>query len=444
MKIKVISRSEEEQTKEIASDTRKLHRNLDPALHPFERPREYVRALNSVKLDRVFAKPFIASLTGHTDGIFSMIRHPTLLNTVASGSCDGVIKLWNLTTLTQRTSIQAHDGFVRGLTFTPDGKSMISCGEDKTIKMWKLDLPEYTFNNDIISVFNGKNAFTSIDHQRNSNTFATSGLSVEIWKHQRSTPLQTLSWGHAGITKVKFNPIETNLLASCTTDRAIIFYDIRENSPAQKLITSMRSNSIAWNPVESYTMAIANEDENVYQYDIRNLTKAVTVHRDHVGSVLDIDYSPTGKEVVTGSYDKTIRIFPMDSFKSREVYFTNRMQRIFSVLFTGDSRFILSGSDDMNIRVWKSNSSAPLGVITNRQKESLEYQEKLKEKFKEIPEIKTIATHRRVPKNVYKRRFIKNEIHKAQTRKLNNVAKNSGKPAKIPKVLSKHTITVEK
>ena len=42
-------------------------RNADPKLHPFEAPREYQRALNAVKLERTFAKPFIASLEGCCD-----------------------------------------------------------------------------------------------------------------------------------------------------------------------------------------------------------------------------------------------------------------------------------------------------------------------------------------------------------------------------------------
>jgi len=33
------------------------------------------------------------------------------------------------------------------------------------------------------------------------------------------------------------------------------------------------------------------------------------VHKDHVAAVTCIDYAPTGLEFVTGSYDKTIRIF---------------------------------------------------------------------------------------------------------------------------------------
>ncbi|EFA80999.1 hypothetical protein PPL_05834 [Heterostelium album PN500] len=447
MKIKVISRSEEDHTKEVSTDARKLQRNLDPLMHPFERPREYVRALNAVKLDKVFAKPFITSLHGHTDGIFTMIRHPTQVNCFASGSCDGVIKLWNLSTMNERTTIQSHDGFVRGICFTNNGRSIISCGEDQTIKMWNLTLPEYESEQDVASIFKGKSSFTSIDHQLNSTTFATSSVNVEVWDHNRSTPLQSLSWGHASVTKVRFNPIEYHLLSACTSDREIILYDIRESTPAQKLITKMRTNATAWNPREAYMIALANEDENCYQYDIRNLKKAVCVYRDHVGSVLDIDFSPTGTEFVTGSYDKTIRIFPVESYSSREVYFTNRMQRIFSVLYTADSKFIMSGSDDMNIRVWKSKASGALGIKSAREKEKLEYQDKLKEKFKEIPQIKTIAQHRRVPKAIYKKRYLKNVMHNSQQRKIKNEGKTPSKKKSVAekkKLLQEANVVVEK
>lgn len=42
------------------------------------------------------------------------------------------------------------------------------------------------------------------------------------------------------------------------------------------------------------------------------------------------------------------------------------MQIIYSVLWSMDNEYILSGSDDMNIRIWKSKSSKPLGVIGKR------------------------------------------------------------------------------
>lgn len=75
---------------------------------------------------------------------------------------------------------------------------------------------------------------------------------------------------------------------------------------------------------------------------------------------MDIAYSPTGREFVTGSYDRTVRIFRVGEGKSREVYHTTRMQRVFTVNYTPDSRYVLSGSDDTNVRLWKAKSSDPL------------------------------------------------------------------------------------
>ncbi len=78
-------------------------------------------------------------------------------------------------------------------------------------------------------------------------------------------------------------------------------------------------------------------------------------YQDHVSAVLDVDFSPTGREFVSGSYDRTVRIFPYNAGHSREIYHGKRMQRIWSVLFSGDSKWVLSASDDFNIRcvsVW--------------------------------------------------------------------------------------------
>ena len=52
MKVRTISRVEEDYTKERSQDLTKVHRNLDPALHQMQRAHEYVRALNAVKLEK--------------------------------------------------------------------------------------------------------------------------------------------------------------------------------------------------------------------------------------------------------------------------------------------------------------------------------------------------------------------------------------------------------
>lgn len=84
---------------------------------------------------------------------------------------------------------------------------------------------------------------------------------------------------------------------------------------------------------------------------------------DHVGAVTSIDYSPTGKEFVSGSYDKSIRIYEAHKGHSREIYHTKRMQRLTDVLWSQDNKYILSSSDEMNIRIWKARASEKLGVV---------------------------------------------------------------------------------
>lgn len=85
---------------------------------------------------------------------------------------------------------------------------------------------------------------------------------------------------------------------------------------------------------------------------------------DHTSAVIDVDYSPTGREFVAGSYDKTVRIFETLKGHSRDVYHTKRMQRLTCVKWTLDNKYILTGSDEMNIRMWKAKASEKLGVVS--------------------------------------------------------------------------------
>jgi len=65
---------------------------------------------------------------------------------------------------------------------------------------------------------------------------------------------------------------------------------------------------------------------SLYSFDIRYLQRPFNIHKDHVAAVTDVDYAPTGKEFVSGSYDKTVRIFPADKGHSR-------FGKIFSISF---------------------------------------------------------------------------------------------------------------
>ena len=164
----------------------------------------------------------------------------------------------------------------------------------------------------------------------------------------------------------------------------------------------MRANALCWNPAEPLNFAVACEDHRCYVFDARQLARPSLVHAGHVGAVLSVSYSPTGRELATGSYDRTVRLWRARDGRARDVYHARRMQRVSAVLFSADARFVLSASDDTNVRVWKAASAAPLKALLPREKRKLEYAEALKKRHAAAPDVRRIAKFHRMPKNIKK------------------------------------------
>jgi WD repeat and SOF domain-containing protein 1 len=381
----------------------------------------------------MFAKPFLGSLSGHSDGVYCMAKHAKNLQYLVSGAGDGEVRGWKLNSKECFWSTIGHRGIVKGVSILPDYHSFISVGTDKTAKIWNPFLPKDQ-NTQPTFTYHSNHPFTGVDHHRSDPVFATSGSVIDIWDVQRSLPVSTFEWGADTISTVKFNQTETNVLASCGSDRAITLYDIRLKSSLHKVVLQLKSNALAWNPMEAYHFAVANEDHNSYLFDMRMMDKAVNIYKDHVSAVMDIDFSPTGQELVTGSYDKSIRLYDIGKSKSRDIYHTKRMQRIFCVKFSMDSKYVLSGSDDTNIRLWKANASEKLGVKNTKEKAYLEYSEKLKDKFKHVPEINKVSKTRYVPKPISKatqtKRIMLDSQKAKEMKREEHAKKTSGKNKK--------------
>lgn len=53
-----------------------------------------------------------------------------------------------------------------------------------------------------------------IDHHWRDDTFATAGAAVDVWDHQRSEPVTSLTWGADTMHSVRFNPVSSKPLWS--------------------------------------------------------------------------------------------------------------------------------------------------------------------------------------------------------------------------------------
>lgn len=450
MKVKALGRARADCVRANSGDLRRVHRNLNPSAHPLRRAREHARAVTAAKLDRMFAAPFVGDLgEGHRDAVTCLATSRTALTPLVSGGADGEVRVWDLQSRREvRTIPTAHAGAVTGVAVVRNRPEALSVGTDGRMRRWDM-------------VFRGDNGDDEDDH-RPSSTWSSPGDGgpfksidchwtrdgevatardggVDLWNLERDAPVRSFEPGRAGwgddtVHAIRYNPAETDLLAFCSLDRGVGLFDARVGAALRKTVMTMRANVVEWNPMEPMRLVVANEDHNLYGFDMRNLAKPIRVHRGHVGAVLDVSWSPTGREFVSGSYDRTIRIFEAESPTSRDCYHTKRMQRVFAVARTADDAFVVSGSDDSNLRLWKAKASAPLHRTTAREERALEYRAALVDRYRHMPEVSRVvrSTSKRVPKLVRKQTAAARLQLEKQERKTTNRIKHSKPGTVVP------------
>ena len=113
----------------------------------------------------------------------------------------------------------------------------------------------------------------------------------------------------------------------------------------------------------------------------------LVLHKHYVSlSVCAVHLMPTQARIVDGSRSclylhRCLRLWELEDWdkgRSRDVYNAKRMQRVWTCVWTADNNFVLCGSDDCNMRLWKAYSNKPLKKLKFSEQRALEYNDKLK------------------------------------------------------------------
>lgn len=287
--------------KERKNDINRSQHNKSHEYHPFIHEREYIRALNATKIERMLAKPFISALTYHQEGITS-VEKDRCSDLFMSSSFNGQVFVWDLKrnkSISELNFPKSPSGccFVEKGALVGVGNKIFHYSSD-----YKTLLCDYESSNPINVLCSGRDFAAGT--MSGAEIF---DLKKKVLKHK---------YGLGCVSSISYNPIVEDLLAF-GENKDIVLVDHRVNSEFLRINVGVKTNSVKFSPKNGHIIASGNEDSNLYFHDIRHTDRPFIVFKQHLNSITSLDFSHDGKKVTTGSFDRTIRIFDWEDRKCR-------------------------------------------------------------------------------------------------------------------------------
>ena len=295
--------------------------------------------------------------------------------TIASGSEDGTIKLWDVATGTLKATLEEHTGVntfngVNSVAFSPDGKTIASGN-----RVWDSGTSSYVGECSLWDIATGKlkttleryagSAYTgsvsSVAFSPDGKILASGskGDAIKLWDVANSTLKATLE-GHAGyVTSVVFSP-DGKTIASGSEDDTIKLWDAASGA-LKATLNGHRYNvtSVVFSP-DGKTIASGSEDDTIKLWDVATGTLKATLE-GHTDDVTSVAFSPDGKTLASGSEDRTVQLWDVTRQpKTPKATLSDHGGEVYSVAFSPDGTRLASGSRDGSVRIWTART--PINV----------------------------------------------------------------------------------
>lgn len=242
------------------------------------------------------------TLIGHTDTVRSLAISGDG-KTLASSSGDRTIALWNLQTGKLIRTLTGHQNTVWSVAISNDGKTLVSGSQDDTIKVWNLHTGQLRR-----ILYGHSGQVFSVALSPDEKTFATAGSdrTIKIWDLQSGKLLRTLT-GHTDSVRFVVFSQDGKQLASSSWDKTIKVWQVQTG----KLIHTLQGHkgrvvAVAFTLDNKIASAGVDKCINIWSLQTGLLLHKLSSHTDWV---LSIASSRTGDTLVTSSKDKTIKIW---------------------------------------------------------------------------------------------------------------------------------------
>jgi WD40 repeat protein len=274
-----------------------------------------------------------------------------------SGSFGNLLSLWDRETGQLIKQFQGHTGAVFAVAFSPDGQTVLSGSFDQTLKLWDVDsgMEIRTFKGHSDQVW-----AVAVSPDNHKLLSASLDKTVKLWHKKTGKLVKTLT-GHSGpVFAVAFSP-DGKMVLSGSRDKTLKLWHLDSGQVIQTFVGHTGSVlTVAFSP-DGKTILSGSADNTIKLWDISSapplsppnggkpgsgelpLKKGARTFKGHTGTVWHVAFSPDGKTALSGSADKTLKLWDLKTGRELKTL-NNQAGKVFSVTFFPDGKTALSGS----------------------------------------------------------------------------------------------------
>ena len=314
----------------------------------------------------------VHTLVGHLNAVTSVAFSPDG-QTLASGSEDKTIEMWKLDAGKRWYTLTGHSDWVTCVAFNPDGATLASSSRDKTIHIWDLNKGKWWY-----ALTGHSDRVSAVAFSPNGQVLASSSRdkTVRLWNFDNGRWMSTLT-GHAeGVEAVAFSA-GGEFLASASRDKTLRLWDWQAGKSLCTLAEHgdwVRSTVFASTPPSQgghggtaptrggvgggSILATGSRDgtAKLWRVDAGGRGMLLRSMRDNSGDVLCVALSPDGRVLATGSRDGTIYLWDAEGGGLLEIL-SGHGGEVLSVGFSADGGSLASGGADRTVKIWRAIGS---------------------------------------------------------------------------------------
>jgi WD40 repeat protein len=295
-------------------------------------------------------------LKGHEWPVYSLAFSPDG-ETLATASEDRSVRIWKTKDCSAATCIpeilSKHKGSVLWVTFSADGRTLFSSSRDRTIRLWDMSTRKEA---GVLLGHQGEvnKVFFSEKEQRVISVGDESSLF--LWDMRQIGTRAFI--GHSdAVFSLRFSP-DGKTIVTASNDKTARLWDVSCGGGDFSLYCDKVSRVIelgasAWDVAfssDGKLFYIALSDGTVAVWSAESGARVATMS-GHEGDVYALDRSPDGALIASAGKDKTIRIWETSNHKQK-IVLEGHTDSILDVSFSADQRYIASASQDGTVRVW--------------------------------------------------------------------------------------------